>query len=70
VHLSEANYIVLLGWSHHHCNMSQQEAAKAVANLLSKVTRYSVLLGIGGSALQASLFTGNIATFPMKLSFR
>lgn len=34
-----------------------QPAANAVANLLSKVARYSVLLGIGGSALQASLYT-------------
>lgn len=33
-------------------------AANAVANLLSKVARYSVLVGIGGSALQASLYTG------------
>lgn len=38
--------------------MAQQEAAKALANILNKVTRYSVLLGIGGSALQASLYTG------------
>ena len=38
--------------------MAQQEAARALANLLSKVARYSVLLGIGGSALQASLYTG------------
>lgn len=37
--------------------MAQQEAARALANLLSKVARYSVLLGIGGSALQASLYT-------------
>ena len=35
-----------------------QPAANAVANLLSKVARYSVLLGIGGSAVQASLYTG------------
>jgi hypothetical protein len=38
--------------------MAQQEAARALANVLSKVARYSVLLGIGGSALQASLYTG------------
>lgn len=38
--------------------MAQQEAAKALANILNKVTRYSVLLGIGGSALQAALYTG------------
>ena len=35
-----------------------QPAANVVANLLSKVARYSVFLGIGGSALQASLYTG------------
>ena len=38
--------------------MAQQQAAAALANLLSKVARYSVILGIGGSALQASLYTG------------
>ncbi|KDD76098.1 hypothetical protein H632_c357p0, partial [Helicosporidium sp. ATCC 50920] len=36
--------------------MAQQEAAKALANVLSKVARYSVLLGIGGSAVQASIY--------------
>lgn len=35
-----------------------QPVANAVANLLGKVARYSVLLGVGGSALQASLYTG------------
>jgi prohibitin 1 len=40
---------------------AQQEAAKAMANILSKVTRYSVFLGIGGSAIQASLYTGAFA---------
>lgn len=29
-----------------------------LANLLSKVARYSVVLGVGASALQASLYTG------------
>lgn len=37
---------------------AQKEAAAALANLLSKVARYSVILGIGGSAVQASLYTG------------
>ncbi|KAL6769655.1 PHB2 [Auxenochlorella protothecoides x Auxenochlorella symbiontica] len=37
--------------------MAQQQAAKALANILSKVARYSVGLGIGASALQASLYT-------------
>ena len=44
-------------WALREHRMSQP-AANAVANLLSKVARYSVLLGIGGSALQASLYTG------------
>ncbi len=35
-----------------------QPAANAVANLLGKVARYAVLLGVGGSAVQASLYTG------------
>lgn len=35
-----------------------KEAAAQLANLLNKVARYSVFLGIGGSALQASLYTG------------
>jgi hypothetical protein len=38
--------------------MAQREAAAALANILNKVARYSVILGIGGSALQASLYTG------------
>lgn len=46
----------------------QAEAAKALANLLSKVARYSVLLGIGGSALQASLYTGTMTMFRGSLS--
>lgn len=37
--------------------MAQKEAAAALASLLSKVARYSVILGIGGSALQTSLYT-------------
>lgn len=42
--------------------MAQQEAAKMLANLLSKVARYSVVLGVGASALQASLYTGAYPT--------
>ena len=42
--------------------MAQAEAAKALANILNKVARYSILLGIGGSALQASLYTGKSPT--------
>lgn len=41
--------------------MAQQEAAKALAKVLSNVARYSVILGIGGSALQASMYTGERA---------
>lgn len=40
--------------------MSQQ-ASNAVANLLARVGRYAVLLGVGGSAVQASLYTGKTA---------
>ncbi len=36
--------------------MSQQ--SQKLAGLLSRVARYSVFLGIGGSAVQASLYTG------------
>ena len=42
--------------------MAQTEAAKALANILNKVARYSILLGIGGSAIQASLYTGKSPT--------
>lgn len=35
----------------------QREAAKALANALSNVAKYSVLLGIGGSAAQSALYT-------------
>jgi hypothetical protein len=38
--------------------MAQQQAAQQVAKLLSRVGRWSIVLGIGGSALQASLYTG------------
>ena len=38
--------------------MSQPNAANQVAKLLGNVGRWSVLLGLGGSALQASLYTG------------
>ncbi|KAK9800781.1 hypothetical protein WJX73_002039 [Symbiochloris irregularis] len=37
--------------------MSQQQVAAQVANLLGKVGRWSVFLGIGGSVLQTSLYT-------------
>ena len=40
--------------------MAQQQAAQQVAGLLSRVARWSVLLGVGGSALQASLYTGTV----------
>ncbi len=41
--------------------MSGNNAANQVAKLLGNVGRFSVLLGLGGSALQASLYTGVIA---------
>ena len=38
--------------------MSQQQVAAQVANLLGKVGKWSVFLGIGGSVLQSALYTG------------
>ena len=43
--------------------MAQQQAQQ-VANLLGRVARWSAVLGIGGSALQASLFTGEPLEIP------
>lgn len=37
--------------------MAQQQAAAQVAKLLSRVGRWGIILGVGGSALQASLYT-------------
>ncbi len=37
--------------------MANQQAA-ALARILSNVGKYSVLLGVGGSILQTSLYTG------------
>jgi hypothetical protein len=42
--------------------MAQQQAAAQVAKLLSRVGRWGIILGVGGSALQASLYTGQAAT--------
>jgi hypothetical protein len=39
-------------------DMAQQQAAAQVAKLLSRVGRWGIILGVGGSALQASLYTG------------
>lgn len=36
----------------------QQRAIQQVANLLGKVGKWSVFLGIGASTLQTSLYTG------------
>ena len=36
----------------------QQRALQQVANLLGKVGKWSVFVGIGASALQTSLYTG------------
>jgi hypothetical protein len=41
--------------------MAQQQAAAQVAKLLSRVGRWGIILGVGGSALQASLYTGEDA---------
>ena len=41
--------------------MAQQQAAAQVAKLLSRVGRWGIILGVGGSALQASLYTGEAA---------
>ncbi len=38
--------------------MAQQQAAAQVAKLLSRVGRWAVVLGVGGSAAQAALYTG------------
>jgi hypothetical protein len=38
--------------------MAVNPQAKALADLLGKVARYSVVLGIGGSVAQAALYTG------------
>ena len=38
--------------------MAQQQAAQQVAKLLGTVGRWGVVLGVGGSALQAALYTG------------
>lgn len=40
--------------------MAQQQAAAQVAKLLSRVGRWAVVLGVGGSAVQASLYTGRL----------
>lgn len=44
--------------------MAQQQAAAQVAKLLSRVGRWGIILGVGGSALQASLYTGEAAKLP------
>lgn len=38
--------------------MAQQQAAQQVTKLLTNVGRFGIILGVGGSALQASLYTG------------
>ena len=45
-------------------DMAQQQAAAQVAKLLSRVGRWGIILGVGGSALQASLYTGEAAKLP------
>jgi hypothetical protein len=36
----------------------QQQAATAIANLLGRVGRFAVVVGIGGGIAQSSLYTG------------
>lgn len=38
--------------------MAQQQAAQQVAKMLGSLGKWSIILGLGGSALQASLYTG------------
>lgn len=41
----------------------QQQAAAAVANLLGRIGRFAVAVGVGGGILQSSLYTGDIESF-------
>ena len=43
--------------------MSQQQSVNQLANLLGRVARLSVVVGLGGSALQAALYTGKCCSF-------
>ena len=36
----------------------QQQAATAIANLLGRVGRFAVVVGVGGGIAQTSLYTG------------
>ena len=38
----------------------QQQAATAIANLLGRVGRFAVIVGVGGGVAQTSLYTGTI----------
>ena len=49
--------------------MAQQQAAAQVARLLSRVGRWGVILGVGGSVLQTSLYTGAMSTTSCLLHF-
>ncbi len=40
----------------------QQQAATAIANLLGRVGRFAVVVGIGGGIAQSSLYTGDLTT--------
>ena len=45
----------------------QQQAATAIANLLGRVGRFAVVVGLGGGISQTSLYTGNnFAGLPTK----
>ena len=40
--------------------MSQQQAAQLLSRVLSNVAKYSVFAGVGVTALQSSLYTGDL----------
>ncbi len=45
----------------------QQQAATAIANILGRVGRFAVVVGVGGGIAQTSLYTGeNFAVLPAK----
>lgn len=44
--------------------MAQSEGASVAINVLNKVMRYAVTLGVGASVLQTSLYTGAHIVIP------
>ena len=41
-------------------NMSQQQIAQLLSKFLGNIAKYSVVAGVGVTALQSSLYTGNL----------